>query len=177
MKAHWNKAALALAAVLAAAATLPARAEGLYVGGSLGTPNYRDDINGVSGSSNSGVSGKVFGGYEFTPNFALEAGAVKLGHIDNDAGSVRGHSYYLDAVGTLPLAANWSLLGRLGVAQSKVETPLGDDRGTGLKYGAGVQYDISKTIAVRGEWENYRLAVFDGHPNVHEYTVGVKVNF
>ena len=103
--------------------------------------------------------------------------ASSSAHIDNDVGSVKEHGVFLDAVGTLPIANSWSLLGRLGLAQTKVETPLGDDRGSGIKYGAGVQYDINKSVAVRGEWENYRMAVFDGHPNVHEYTVGVKVDF
>src|SRR6185295_9260759 len=92
-------AALIVAASLGATA---AHADGLYGGAALGAGRYQDDVNGVSGAGN-GVSGKVFGGYQFNPYLGLEAGYADLGHVDNSTGRVDGRSEYLDAVGTLPL--------------------------------------------------------------------------
>lgn len=88
--------AAAFAAACLAAAS--AQAEGIYVGGSLGTPHFGDNLNGVTGES-SGVSGKVFGGYQLNSNFAIKGGYAKLGTIDNASGTVNAHGLYLDAVG------------------------------------------------------------------------------
>jgi OOP family OmpA-OmpF porin len=166
----------AAAAAASCLAALPAHAEGLYLGGSLGAPHFGDSINGVSGSG-SGVSGKLFGGYQLSPNFAVEAGAVGLGRIDNASGTVRGRGSYLDAVGLLPLGSKWSLLGSVGIARVDLDTSNGDDKGTGLKLGLGAEYALGNNVALRGEYEHYRPAAFDGHPAIGQYTLGVRVGF
>ena len=155
---------------------LSAHVEGLYVGASLGTPRYPDGVNGISGNG-SGLSGKLFGGYQLAPNFALEAGAADLGHIDNGNGKVDGRSVFLDAVGIAPLNDKWSLLGRLGVAHVNLDTSAGDSGGSGLKLGLGAQYSLTSNIALRGEWERYHPSVFGDKPNIDQYTFGVRVGF
>ncbi len=153
-----------------------ATTEGPYAGASLGVTQYPDSINGVAGDG-SPVVGKVFGGYQFTPNFALEAGAASLGGVSSASGDMNGHSVFLDAVGILPLNDKWSLLGRVGWAQVDLNTSLGDDSGTGLKIGLGAEYALTNKVAVRGEWERYQVNVFNDKPNVDQYTVGLKVAF
>jgi OOP family OmpA-OmpF porin len=153
-----------------------AHAEGLYLGGGLGAPHFGSGVNGIGGEG-SGLSGKLFGGYQLNPNFALEAGAAALGHIDNANGKVHGHAVYLDAVGLLPLGANFSLLGRVGVSRVNLDTSNGDDAGTGLKLGVGAEYALGHNVALRGEYENYRASEFGGHPNVGQYTLGLRVGF
>ena len=177
MNRRLNPSIFALCAALGWAATLPARAEGLYAGGELGSPSYQDGgINGVSGNG-SGLSGKVFGGYQLGSNLAVEAGGAELGHIDDSSGTARGQGLFVDLVGNVPIAHDWSVLGRFGAAHANVETSNGDDHGAGLNYGAGLQYKLNPNVAVRGEWEDYHVALFDGHPNIHQYSVGVKLGF
>lgn len=169
---------LVLAAVVAVSglAALPARAEGLYVGGNLGKPYFDDAVNGIGGTGD-GLAGKLYGGYQFTPNFALEAGGAHLGKIEDNAGRVTGRAAFVDAVGTLPLARDFSLIGRVGVAHVNYDTSLGDDNGTGVKVGAGLQYDISSSTAVRAEWERYHVDVFGSKPDTDQFTVGVRYAF
>lgn len=166
----------ALALLLAAGAMAAAHADGLYVGGNLGVSHNGDTIDGVDGGS-SGASGKVYGGYSFTPNFGLEAGYADLGHVSDGSGSVKTHGEFVDAVGTLPLGADWALLGRLGVAHLNVDTSNGDDNGAGLKVGFGAQYSLTRDIALRGEWEHYRADAFGSKPNLDQYTFGVRFGF
>jgi OmpA-OmpF porin, OOP family len=166
--------AAAVAAVSLGAVS--AQAEGLYVGASLGSPHYPDSVNGIAGSG-SGLSGKVFGGYQLTPNFALEVGAADLGHIDNSNGRVDGRSVFLDAIGIAPLTDKWSLLGRLGVAHVNLDTSAGDGSGSGLNVGLGAQYALTSSIGLRGEWERYRPSVFGDKPNVDQVSFGVRVGF
>ena len=176
MTTRMNLSLIAMCTALGCAAALPARAEGLYAGGNLGSPGYHDDVNGIPGNG-TGVSGKVYGGYQVNPNVAVEAGGMDLGHVDEATGKVKGQGLFVDLVGSLPIAQDWSLLGRVGAARANLETSNGDDHGAGLDYGAGVQYKLNSNVSLRGEWENYRVSVFDGHPNIHQYTVGVKLGF
>ena len=168
--------ALSAVALVAASLTTPVHAEGLYVGGSIGAPHFGDGVDGITGNG-TGVSGKLYGGYTVNPNFALEGGIATLGRINNANGTVNGHGVYLDAVGLLPLGANFSLLGSLGVAHVNLNTSNGDDAGVGLKLGLGAEYAISPRVSLRGEYENYRPSEFGTHPNIGQYTLGVRVGF
>lgn len=153
-----------------------AHADGFYVGGGLAAPHYGDDINGLS-IGNSGVGGKLFGGYQLHPYFAVELGLVDLGHISDASGSIKSHGEYIDGVGLLPLNASWSLLGSIGAANVDIDTSNGDDRGAGLKLGLGAEFAINRSVALRGEYENYHVSAFNSHPNIGQYSFGVRVNF
>ena len=170
------KTAFAVSAITLSLGVVSAHAEGLYVGGAVGTPHFGDGVNGIAGEG-SGLSGKIFGGYQLSQNFAIEGGAASLGHIDNASGTVHGNAFYLDAVGLLPLGANVSLLGSVGAARVSLDTSNGDDKGLGVKLGLGAEYALSRSVALRGAYENYRAAEFGSHPNVGQYTLGVRVGF
>lgn len=166
-----------LAAALLAGSAVAAHAEGVYVGGSLGTPDYRSSVNGISGDDG-GTSGKVFGGYQLTPNFGVEAGYANLGHVDAGADSVKAHGTYVDAVGRYEFAPQWSVLGSAGVAHARLKTNLGNDSSPALKLGAGLEYAMNSQVALLGQYEHYHFTdAFGSKPNVGQYTLGVKVSF
>jgi OOP family OmpA-OmpF porin len=165
-----------LVGALAASGPVFAHAEGLYVGGSLGVPQFTDQVHGVD-SAGSSVSGKLFGGYRLNPNFAIEAGVADLGRVRNGTGSIRSHGEYGDAVGLLPLGGNFSLLGSVGVAHVNLNTSNGDASGVGLKLGLGGEYALSHNVALRGEYEHYQPEAFGGHPPIGQFTFGVRVGF
>lgn len=166
-----------VAAAVLVAGIGAAHAEGLYIGGSLGTPDYRSSINGVSGNG-SGVGGKLYGGYGLTPNFALEGGLFDLGHIDDSTGKVDLRGAYVDALGRYEFAPKWSVIGSVGLAEGRFSTMSGKDSSPALKLGAGLQYELTKQVALRAEYEHYRFTdAFDAKPKVGEYTFGVNVGF
>ena len=121
---------------------------------------------------------KIYGGYQLTPNFALESGYFDLGKFGFTAntsplgslsGDIRVRGLNLDLVGMLPLSEQFSLLGRVGAnyAQTRgafsgtgavgVTNPNPSESGTNYKLGVGLQYALSDTWAVRGELERYRV--------------------
>lgn len=183
-RSHRSLLAAGLLALAAApAAWAQASGPGLtgrpYIGGSIGSPDWRGDqtVNGITRDSSGGTGLKLYGGYAFSDNFALELGAVRLGHMSGPAGEAKADGVYLDAVGLWPVAPQWSLLGRVGAVNAKVSTPTGSDRGTDLKFGAGVQYNLSSNVSIRGEWERYGLKAFDAKPKADLWTVGVNYAF
>jgi OmpA-OmpF porin, OOP family len=59
------------------------------------------------------------------------------------------------AVGTFPIANQFSLLGKLGLANVEVDAfGLSDDK-TELTWGIGVQFDVSRNLGVRALWQRY----------------------
>ncbi len=176
MAIRKSKPLIAVLLVAGSLGAVSAHAEGAYLGGALGIPHFEDNINGITGNG-SGLSGKVFGGYQFSPNFALEAGIANLGHIDNATGRADGHGEYVDAVGLLPMSNQWSLLASLGMAHINLNTANGSDSGRGLKLGLGAQYAVTSNVILRGEWERYQPHEFGGRPDIDQITFGVHVAF
>jgi OmpA-OmpF porin, OOP family len=177
MLCNQRKTALTAATLaLGLLAAAGSHAEGLYLGGDLAAPNWRSSSSGVGGSD-SGVGVNVYGGYAINPNFSLEAGAMTLGKTQGALGDAKASGGYLDAVGTFPVAPRVSVLGRVGYANAKIKTDLGDDSGDGVKFGAGLQYDLNATTALRTEWTRYRIDAFNANNNIDQFSVGVKVGF
>ncbi|MGA0609666.1 outer membrane beta-barrel protein [Caldimonas sp. KR1-144] len=169
---------LAAAAALIAGGTIAAHAEGLYAGAALGSPHYGGDaVAGIDGSG-SGVGGKIYGGYELTPNFAIEGGWFDAGHIDNANGKADLRGAYLDAVGKYPIAPQWSLRGSVGVAEGHFDTSRGDDHSPALKLGVGVDYALTQKVSLSAGYDYYRFSnAFDGKPTVGMPTIGMKIGF
>ena len=167
----------ALSVTLACASM--AHAEGFYVGGALSAPDYSDQVNGYGdGHGGRGLGGKLYGGYQFTPNFSIEAGVMNLGRTQDTGGSATGYGAFVDGVGLYSFAPRWSVLGRLGVADARLTTPAGSTDSMGLKVGAGVQYDLTTNVALRLEYEQYRMSsAFNAKPDIGQVALGIKVNF
>lgn len=121
---------------------------------------------------------KIFGGYQFHPNFALEGGYFDLGKFGFTAttvptGSLQGDTKLrglnLDLVGTLPITDKFSALARVGANYARAADTFSGTgavavndrnprkRDTNLKLGLGVQYAFSDALAMRAEVERYRV--------------------
>jgi OOP family OmpA-OmpF porin len=120
---------------------------------------------------------KVFGGYQFNKNFALEAGYFNMGKFtygtSMPAGTLNGRyeieGVNLDLVGTMPLSTKWSALARLGVQHANTRdafsgpglsasaSPDNSTRVNNVKVGLGLQYEITPAILLRGEAERFRF--------------------
>jgi len=162
----------------AALAALSAHAEGPYVGGSIGASQYKGpDIGGAS-TDRSGSGGKLYGGYGFTPNLAVEAGYADVGKASSSAGSVKGKGVFVDLVGSVPVADSFSVLGRVGAFNGKSSVSGGSsESGTNAKFGLGVQWDMNKQTGIRGEWERYKFKAFGTKADADLYTIGVNHKF
>lgn len=143
---------------------------------------------------------KIFAGYKFSPYFALEGGYFNLGQFDFRAttvpagtlsGKIKLQGLNFDAVGILPITEKFSALGRAGLnfveAKDKfsntgvVVTPIdASPSKTALKYkiGLGVQYDVTESIGVRGEWERHRIDDAVGNlADIDMVSLGLVVEF
>jgi OOP family OmpA-OmpF porin len=159
---------------------------GLGVGQSHSQLNQMDTTNSLLGAGNGATlqgneqqdtAYKIFGGYQFNRNFALEAGYFNLGKFtyratagaDTLNGTYDVEGINLDLVGTMPLGERFSAFGRFGIQHALTRdgfngtgtlAPANNSpskRENNLKVGVGLQYDISPTMQLRGEAERYRI--------------------
>lgn len=151
------KSATVILALVTSAFSLPAAAQlaasAVYLGGSIGradqkVPDEKD------------TAWKVFGGYQFHPNFAAELGYHHLGEVTSSGVTTEARAWDLVGIGSLPVVANvLSLYGKLGAyyAQTERTTPgvRADENNNGLTYGFGAQWDATRNIGVRVEWQRY----------------------
>ena len=110
------------------------------------------------------VGYQVFGGYQFTPYFGLEAAYTDLGEVDlrGNAGELEADTWSLVAVGTLPFTDRFSGYAKAGFHSwdAGMRGPgIGrvDDDGTDPTYGLGLQYRFNDRVALRGEYSRFEM--------------------
>jgi OmpA-OmpF porin, OOP family len=127
------------AAAMTVSATALAQVPGFYAGLDVG----RSEV----GSEND-TGFKIFGGYQFHKNIAAELGYGLL----FDKSGVEVKALEATAVGVFPLANQFSLYGKLGLAN--VDATPGSDK-TELTWGIGAQYDFTRNLGARLQWQRY----------------------
>ena len=172
-KARTGFAILGLASALAFTGPTFAQDGAFYVGGSIGQATAKDGCDGVSGvpgvsCDDEDTSWKIFGGYKFNRNFALEFGYVDLIEVTasgpGGTASIEATAFELVGVGMLPLANNFSLYGKIGLYRAETELSVNTflvvgsekENNTDLTFGIGAQFDVSKQFAIRAEWQRYQ---------------------
>ena len=175
--------------IIAALTPVVASAEGGYLGASYGRTEVQltgaekaafNDL-GFSEIDEVDQGFKVFGGYRFHRNFALEGFYADLGDAEFSNGAVTIKSatdgYGLSAVGLLPVTEQIDLFAKVGMfhwsvdATSNVNISAGDD-GTDGTYGIGAAYNM-KTVSLRAEFERFDI----GGDDVDMISAGVQINF
>lgn len=137
---------------------------GFYAGASIGQATI-DACDGVTNCDDEDTSWKIFGGWEFNRNIALEAAWVDFGEV---SGSIDGSKVSAEVDGwalagkfMLPLNEQFGVFGKLGMIMWDVEgggAASGfDDDGTDLMFGIGAQYMFTDQFGIVGEWEWYDI--------------------
>ena len=166
-KARKGLAILGVASAMAFTGPAWAQDTGFYAGLSFGQSSVDVDCTGFSSCDDSDTAWKVFGGYQFNRNFAVEFGYTDLGEASASApgasATAESTAFEVSAVGMLPLADRFSIFGRIGLHMSDTDAraTLGSVSGstsesnTGLTFGIGARYDFTKNLGVRAEWQRY----------------------
>jgi OOP family OmpA-OmpF porin len=179
-----------------------------YMGASAGPTQARiDDARilqnlGSVGLGNASISEsnrdngyKVFGGYQFNRNFALEGSYFDLGKFGftattTPAGTLNGdislRGFGLDAVLGVPLTSKLRVFAKVGANYAEARDNFS---GTGAvtvldpnptkselnpKIGIGVQYALTEALSVRAELERYRVNdAVGGRGDVDHLSIGL----
>jgi uncharacterized repeat protein (TIGR01451 family) len=145
---------------------------------------------------------KIYAGYEFTANIAVEVGYVDLGEVNSEFGATIApanlqtlladaaaiHPYMISGltlagVGSFDVTQTISVFGKIGVydwdAEGNVkEIGSGqlakiDESGTDFMLGLGIKFDLYSQFSVRAEWERYN----NDRNDMNFYSVGIEYRF
>jgi len=167
-------AALMIAAQCASAQSM----ERWYVGASAGKSDLDSSVTEgliTSGTVDGKDSGsKLYGGYRFGRNFAVELAWVDLGGAGYSGdffgtpvtgGRVKVSGFNSSIVGLLPATSQLELFAKAGVYawEAKANDTTGGVpfsgkiNGTNASFGLGANYYFSKNVGARLEWEHFEL--------------------
>ena len=200
-------AALVAAGMIAATPALaqlkPASPDlGFYAGGAVGQAKFKDGCTGITSTGFAGgcddkdTTWKIFGGYQFHRNAAVELGYVDFGEA-SATGTLGGvpataradaKALELVGVGILPLTQQLSAYGKAGAYRWDVDTRAtagaaaagGGDDGTDFTYGVGLKYNFSRNLAARVEYQRYNdlgNSNTTGQTDVNMWSVGLMFRF
>ncbi len=144
---------------------------GPYVGISFGATFGNREIDDSSSSNDEriGRSAKIYGGYQLTENFGVQAGYVRMNKLNQNSGSgatlveqtVSGRSTYVAGTSRLPLGESFALTGKAGISFGKVTNasssavnPLLGSK-TSLLIGSGAEYVFNRELSFSVELESY----------------------
>ena len=137
---------------------------------------------------------KIFGGYKFNKNFALEGGYFNLGKFGFTAttlptgtlsGNIKLDGLNLDVVGILPISENFSVFGRVGMNYAEAKDSFSGTVGVPAnpnpsknevnpKIGLGLQYDFTESLGMRADAERYHINdAIGNHGDIDLISVGL----
>jgi OOP family OmpA-OmpF porin len=154
-----------------------------------------------SSDSGSNTKWRLQGGYRFNPYLAVEAGYIDFGKAKYQAsyaggsaqGSLKAGGVDMAVLGSLPVNDNFSVFGKVGVVDAKVESSLtagapatflasGSDSVYSIKplLGVGAIYKLTQNIDLRGDYDyvgGLGKSSKTGQMDASMFSVGVAYNF
>jgi OOP family OmpA-OmpF porin len=137
--------------------------------------------------------GKIYGGVQINPNWAVEAGYTDFGKSDYGytVGSATGRvesdakSFYLAGKASYPVNQQFSVFGKLGVAHNKNDvtgTGLaaaynGDSSRNSLYASVGAEYAFNEKVSATLEYEHYGKNDIDLGRRKGAVTLGANYKF
>lgn len=162
------------AGILLAMAAPSVMAEGFYGAFDIGQSDLKEGCNGVAAGvscKHTDTAFRLAAGYQINQNFGVEGAYVDSGKATASApgiftAEVKSTEWQLVATGTLPMGNDFSLIGKAGFAfwEAKPSAtalgaviPIASETGGDFLWGIGAQYDFTKSVAVRGQYESHKL--------------------
>jgi len=150
-----------------------ARAQGLYVGGSVGATDIVVPI--LGGSWDSTATYKLFFGYELPKIVGFEAAWVNLGGHENEwlnnaTGTLHTDGWTAAVTGRIPIVSWFALYGKVGCFfwNTRFDVERGEatgaesSNGEELFWGVGVRFNSGK-FSFLGEYERYKTGDLGDH--------------
>ncbi len=152
--------AISLAApALAQDSTTSTIASHLYIGANAGQAHWRSLCPVAATCDDTNATLGVFAGYQINRIFSAEAAFRNYGEAKSPNASIKGRGWEITGLAAWPVVHALSVYGRLGMYRSVLK---GDgallgakETSTGPTFGVGLQLEVSKNVALRGEWQGY----------------------
>lgn len=191
-RAHVARRAASPAVLAVAMALSPAvhaddsYAPGGYLGASVGRTSF--DLEACAGGfacSDSATGLRLFTGAWVGRHYGLEFGYTRFGSVSRNGGDTKAQALTATFLLGAPLHDTFTVYGKAGTAYAftKVDASpasgarTGSDRGLGWSVGAGAQMDFHPNLALRLDWDLYRIGFAGQSRNVSFLSAGLLYKF
>ncbi|HEY7656533.1 MAG TPA: outer membrane beta-barrel protein [Burkholderiales bacterium] len=162
-------AALLALGVASAPAQAQEQDQGWFVGAGGGISKYKSGCTVLPGGTTCDDNGaylKVFGGYQFNPYFGFELGYADFGKLKTSSAAstatLEATGIEISIVATMPLNREFSLYAKYGLYRWDADLKITgtgattvDTRGNESTYGFGANYNLTRNVALRMEYQKY----------------------
>lgn len=180
-----------LVATFLAALVSPVLASDLgigYIGTSVGSAKADDFCKGffIGSCDDTDTGWKLFGGFQYTPNWGVEVYYVDFGEFKANATfegmsfteNAEANAFGISAIGTLPINDQFDVFAKVGISRWELDLDFTDegipssvdDDGSNITFGIGASYFFNRLFAIRVEWE---LSKIGDHHTTGEDDVGL----
>jgi OOP family OmpA-OmpF porin len=159
-----------------------------YVGASGGQSKFRTECSRtvtLLECDRKDTGYKIYAGGRMSEVLGLEIGYTDFGRIRASGGDTDAWAVPISLTAGIPLGSRFNVFGKVGglygrtdvtaSAASLVET--GHKNGWGWTYGAGASVGITPNVAIRADWDRYKLDFVGGSKDVDMLSAGVQVRF
>jgi opacity protein-like surface antigen len=157
-----------------------------YVGASAGESKFRRDCSSfVFRCDDKDTGWKVYGGGNFNNVIGLEVGYVDFGRMNAFGGDQEARAASIALTAGLPIGDRFSIFAKGGAVYARTDVSaapaslvaIGEKSGWGGTYGAGATVGVTRNLAVRVDWDRYKLAFIGGDRDVDMLSAGVQFRF
>lgn len=124
---------------------------------------------------------KLFAGGKFNNTFGGEISYFRTQDFDRPVGGdISVYALNFGLLAGIPLGANSSVFGKLGLMYGHTEVGSSSQNGWGPSYGLGAQIGVTRGWAVRLDWDRYRFKLPAGggdRENVDAFMIGAQYTF
>ena len=115
----------------------------------------------------------------------LEVGYTDFGRIRTLGGETDAWAVPITLTVGVPLGPRFDVMGKVGGLYGRTDVEADPDSifdtghksGWGWTYGAAASFNITPTVAIRADWDRYKLDFIGGRRDVDMLTAGVQFRF
>src|SRR5688572_12937014 len=167
MNKKWFAAMLGAAAMTLSAGAMAQQDTGWYVGASIGQSDLDIDKD---------TAWKFSLGYQLNRNLSVELGYTNLGEVSAGGVDVEATAWEVIGLYKFPVGNQFSIYGLAGIAMVEAEASFlgvtASDDSTELTFGVGAQYDFSRNLGIRAQWQRY-----GADEDIDVISIGVAIKF
>ena len=128
---------------------------------------------------------KVYAGGRMSEVLGLEVGYTDFGTIRAAGGETEAWAIPVSLTAGVPIGTRFNAFGKVGGLYGRTDvsasldslTSTGHKSGWGWTYGAGATFALTPTIAIRADWDRYKLDFSNGRKDVDMLSAGVQFRF
>ena len=156
-----------------------------YVGASGGQSNFRTNCSSAFSCDKKDSAWKVYAGGSSNDILGFEVGYTDFGKIRASGGETNAWAVPVSLTAGVPIGTRFNAFGKFGGLYGRTDvrasvdslTERGKKSGWGWTYGAGASFAVTPAIAIRADWDRYKLDFAGGRKDVDMLSAGVQFRY